>query len=236
MVNLKSQNKYITEFTKGLDINYFYRFIVVIKFNREEILMTKIIAVVGKSGCGKTTFCEEFSKRLNCQTINIDKVGHAIYDVPEFIQFISDNLGEEYINSQGKIIDRKMVGEYIFSHLGTHVVDEFNELTWRLMQDNIDEQLRSAGEYIILDWFNLPNTKYFAMADMRILVQSKDNEQRMMMIRLRDNISREYLEKRENAGVEYDEADFDCVFVNDYNEQTMLSGVEKIAKKVEELV
>ena len=193
--------------------------------------MTKIIVVVGKSGSGKTTICNLLAKQLNCNTINIDEIGHSIYDNQEFINFINDRLGAEYINSQGKIIDRKMVGDYIFSRLGTEIVDDFNKLTWRLMEEEIERKLSQQGEYVILDWFNLPNTKYFDIAYCRILVTANDEERRTLMVRLRDNISSEYLEKREQAGIEYDEKDFDFVITNNYDDEFVTEKVNEVADR-----
>lgn len=190
--------------------------------------MTHIIAIVGKSGSGKSTFSNLLSKKLNCEILYIDKIGHSIYDDQRFIDFVNDRLGSKYLNDQGKISDRKKIGNYIFSHKGSPIVEEFNTLTWSLMEKIIDEKLAQCGKYVIMDWFNLPNTKYFAQADYKILTKAKDEEKRILMVRLRDNISKEYLEKRENNGISYNECDYDFVIENDYDTIDIIDKAEII--------
>ena len=192
--------------------------------------MTKLISVVGKAGSGKSTFCKLLSKLLGCRTIDVDEIGHSIYDEPEFAEFIAENLGNEYINEQGKVVDRKMVGDYIFSTRNKKIVEKFNTVSWRLMEEKIDKMLDSIDdEFALIEWYNLPKTKYFALSDSKILVKPVDEEQRIMMVRLTDNISNEYLEKREKASAEFDEKDFDIVFRNDYVDQKTIDCVQKIA-------
>ena len=195
--------------------------------------MTQIIAVVGKSGSGKSTFCELLSQNLNCNTIYIDKVGHLIYDYPQFIDFINERLGSMYLNKHGKIADRKKIGDYIFSHKGSKVVKDFNALTWQLMEKIIDAELEKSDKFVILDWFNLPNTKYFELADYKILVKAHDEEKRILMVRLRDNISKEYLEKRESNGIAYNECDYDFVIENNYDNDDIIEKAKIIGNIIQ---
>ena len=195
--------------------------------------MTQIIAVVGKSGSGKSTFCELLSQNLNCNTIYIDKVGHLIYDNPLFIDFINERLGSMYLNEHGKIADRKKIGDYIFSHKGSKVVKDFNALTWQLMEKIIDAELEKSDKFVILDWFNLPNTKYFELADYKILVKAHDEEKRILMVRLRDNISKEYLEKRESNGIAYNECDYDFVIENNYDNDDIIEKAKIIGNIIQ---
>lgn len=199
----------------------------------EELLMTKLISVVGKAGSGKSTFCKLLSKLLGCKTIDVDEIGHSIYDDQEFADFIAENLGCEYVDERGKVVDRKMIGDYIFSTRNKKIVEKFNSVSWKLMEAKIDKMLESINDdYALIEWYNLPKTKYFAQCDSKILVKPVDEEQRIMMVRLTDNISNEYLEKREKASVDFDEKDFDIVFKNDYVDQKTIDCVQKIAQSL----
>ena len=194
--------------------------------------MTNIIAVVGKSGSGKTTFCKLLKKNLNCKHINIDEVAHSIYKNPEFIDFICEYFGSDYIDDNGQVVDRKIIGEYVFSHKDSKQVKLFNELSWQLMKEQIDNQISTEYDYVILDWFNLQNTPYFDDSKVKILIKPKDEEQRLLMIRLRDNISKEYLEKRENNGVIYNECDFDYVIEIEYDNVDIIDKAQKMANAI----
>lgn len=195
--------------------------------------MTNIIAIVGKSGSGKTTFSNLLTKYLDCQKISVDEIAHSIYDNQEFIDFINDVFGSNYIDDNGRIVDRKIIGEYVFSHRGSKEVKMFNEISWRLMKEKIDSILTNTkSKCVILEWFNLHNTCYFDMATVKILIKAKDEEQRTMMIRLRDNISKEYLDKRENTGISYNECDFDYVVEIEYDNEDIITKAETIANAI----
>ena len=197
--------------------------------------MTNIIAVVGKSGSGKTTFCNLLTKILNCKNINVDEIAHSIYKKPEFIDFICEYFGSDYIDDNGQVVDSKIIGEYVFSHKDSKQVKLFNELTWRLMEEQIDKEISADFNYIILDWFNLHNTPYFNDAKVKILIKPKDEEQRLLMIRLRDSISKEYLEKRENNGIAYNDCDFDYVVEIEYDNVDIFDKAQKMANAIIEI-
>ena len=195
--------------------------------------MTTLICVVGKSGSGKSTFSKLLAENLKGKAINIDEIGHSIYDNPNFVDFIIKTFGQDFVNREGKIIDRKMIGDYIFSNKNSEKVQAFNKVSWNLMQEKIDEKLQNIEEnYVILDWYNLQNTKYFEDADYKILVKPQDEEQRMMIVRLRDNISSEYLEKRENNGILYNDKDYNHIFINTYEDQKTIEYAKQLAEAI----
>ena len=195
--------------------------------------MMNIIAVVGKSGSGKSTLSKTLAQLLKCEIINFDKVAHNIYNNPEFIDFINEVFGSKYIDENGQIVDRKIIGEYLFTHKSSKKVALFNEVSWKLMQNEIDKQLNTIkSHYVILEWFNLHNTKYFDMANIKILVKAKDEQKRMLMVRLRDNISRDYLDKRENCGINYNVCDYDYVVENDYENTNFIDRVKLLSSAI----
>ena len=45
-----------------------------------------IIYITGKSGSGKSTFSKRLAKELNYKYIDVDEVGHKVYEFPEIME------------------------------------------------------------------------------------------------------------------------------------------------------
>ena len=187
----------------------------------------KIIGITGKSGSGKTTFASLLAQKLNCKHIDIDPIGHEALFQPEIFDSLCEKFGRGILDENGKV-DRKRVGEVVFSQ--KQKMDELTELTWGYMQKILDEILIKNDDIIILDWILLPNSKYWKMCDLKILVTSDENERKQKILK-RDNISEEYLEKRESASFDYSTFEFDYIFENDYKVETMKKIIEEIKEK-----
>ena len=188
-----------------------------------------IVLVTGKSGSGKSTFAKMLSKKMNCEYIDVDSIGHELYEDDKVIERLVDLFGKKIFDTDGKF-DRKKLGEVIFANEGSPEVEEFNCFTWELMQKKIDEKIT---ESVVIDWVLLPQTKYWHMNVCKVLVESTRNENRLNMIKQRDNISDEYLQARENAGIEYVKEDFDFVVENDYVIDLMRKKVDEVAERIE---
>ena len=164
-----------------------------------------IIGITGKSGVGKTTLSKLFK---GYTLINVDDIAHTVLERPDIHQAISAAFGEDIANA-----DRKVLGDLVFSSRQKKSL--LTNLIWDTMCDYIDTAINS-NKNVIIDWILLPHTKYFRLCDVKILIKS-DNDERVEHVLKRDNISKEYLDKRDSHSIAYDEFLFDYVIHNNYN-------------------
>lgn len=187
----------------------------------------KIICVTGKSGSGKTTFASLLSKKLNCEHIDIDKIGHQALLQSEIINALCDKFGTEILYENGSI-NRKKLGNIVFSD--KEKMKEFSSISWNYIERTLDTILLN-NKFIILDGNLLPNTKYWNMCNYKILINS-DNAERKNKILERDNISEEYFNKRESASLDYSQFKFDYIFENNYQLNTINNIINKLTMTI----
>lgn len=169
-----------------------------------------IIGITGKSGVGKTTYADEIAKENNFHVVHIDKISHDIMDLAVIKSKLVDTFGDDVVKNG--TVDRKYLGDLIFTN--RHMYEEMSCLIWNMMKQRIDYVL-STYDNVILDWILLPHSHYWKMCDKKILITA-DEEQRKEMVMKRDNISKEYLEKRDSASISYDDFIFDEIINNKY--------------------
>ena len=188
----------------------------------------KIIGITGKSGSGKSTLTDLLSKEMQCNSVNIDKIGHKATNNQEIAQKLCAIFGNEILGEDGNI-DRKKLGNIVFSSKEKMAI--LTDMTWDYMQVIMDDRLeKETGDVIILEWALLPISKYWEKCDIKILMQSNDDERKNKVMQ-RDHISEEYFLKREEGCIDYAPYDFDLIFENDYQLQTMEKKVEIVMKK-----
>lgn len=184
----------------------------------------KIIGVTGKSGSGKTTFASLLAKKLDCKYIDVDEIGHKSLFQPEILDSLCDAFGLEILDENGNI-NRKKLGNIVFTE--SEKMNILNDLTWGYMRNNLDNLLSQSDSFIILDWALLPHTDYWNKCDYKILVTS-DYSKRKNKVLERDNISEEYFYKRDSASIDYSSFEFDYIFENDYNLQTVNELIDNL--------
>lgn len=161
-----------------------------------------IIGITGKSGSGKSTYARQIAEENGFRVVHIDKIAHRILNLTAYKMLLRDMFGDEIV---GESVDRKRLGDLIFTN--RHLYKELSRLIWQEMKNQIDHIL-STHENVILDWILLPHTHYWKMCDKKILVVA-DEDERKRRVMARDNITAEYLNKRDAAGINYDDIEFD---------------------------
>ena len=169
-----------------------------------------IIGITCKSGVGKTTYADKIAKENGFRVVHIDKISHGIMNLAAIKAKLVDIFGDEVIKDG--TVDRKYLGDLIFTN--RHMCKEMSDLIWDMMKHRIDNIL-STHENVVLDWILLPHSHYWKMCDKKILITANE-AQRKEMVMKRDNISKEYLEKRDSASISYNDFVFDEIINNEY--------------------
>lgn len=185
-----------------------------------------IICVVGKSGSGKSYICKLFqSLSDNVVHLDIDNISHKVLTYSEVYDELVYTFGDLVSNSDKKTINRRALGNIVFN--SEEEMNKLTKITWPHMQILIDSFISShSNNVILLDWQLLLKSKYYNLSDIKILVNSP-LELRIQNTILRDNITREIFDIRDNASFEFNSNEFDYVINNDYS--------DKVKEKVKEI-
>lgn len=171
-----------------------------------------IIGITGKSGVGKSTYACALAKTNGFYVVNVDEIAHQIIDRQEIKLKLTNVFGEEIIKD-GRI-NRKHLGDLIFT--ARHMYKELSNVVWEEIKNEI-KNILSKHKNVILDWILLPHSCFWEMCDKKILITADETQRKKMVIK-RDNISKEYLKKRDLASISYENFEFDKIINNKYTE------------------
>ena len=189
-----------------------------------------IVCVTGKSGVGKSTFSKMLAGRLDFFCVDIDKIGHKIYEDKKVVEKVESIFQQKLTDENGNF-DRKRLGGILFSEKDLSKVEKFNNFTKRCMQSFINKEL-SLHKNVVLDWILLPKTIYWNGSDCKILILTQNDEERFRHVQNRDGLSEEYLKRRDCAGIDYEVKDFDFVIINDYQMSDFEENLTRVQEKI----
>lgn len=187
----------------------------------------KIICITGKSGSGKTTFSSLLSQKLDCKHIDLDKVCHQALFQPDIKRALCNEFGNEILSKDNNL-DRMKIGDIVFSDEAKMKI--LTDLSWKFMEDIVDELLLQDDEFIILDAVLLPHTKYWTMCNLKILIQADDSLRKIKVIE-RDKISESYFNKRDYSSIDYSSYHFNYTFDNNYDINIMNTIIDELLEK-----
>ena len=190
-----------------------------------------IISIVGKSGSGKSTIArtlESLDERM--LHVDIDQISHQVLTYPEVQEALQNTFGTEVVLD--KEVQRKVLGKIVFTT--PEQMQKLTSITWHHMERLIDQIIScNPDRIILLDYVLLPKTKYFDQSDLKIWVEAPYEERLDRVIKRavqERNISRNYFQKRDKSGIDYEEGKYDIVINNNDKEKTQ-NEVKKIYEK-----
>lgn len=182
-----------------------------------------IIGICGKSGCGKSTLSRDIMRvHDDAVHLEIDTIGHKVLEIKEVFDELVRAFGPSIVTDEN--IDRKKLGDLVFS--SRDKMTTLSDITWKYMQIEIDKFINeNKNKIIILDWILLPESKYFEMCDVKILLDIPYSVRKCRAMK-RDSISSDSFDLRDNASIEFNREDFD--YVLDKNDDENIKRLVKL--------
>ena len=154
---------------------------------------TRIVALTGGIGCGKTTVLHEFQK-LGIPCFVADEVAGSYYSEPSFLAEIRRLFGDRVLLPDGRA-DKRAIAQIVFSD--RDALQQLNGLIHpRVMGDLKMFALQHAGiPYVIFESAIIYEYGFDQMVDCVVCVYLEE-EERLRRLELRDHATREQLQAR----------------------------------------
>lgn len=187
-----------------------------------------VIGITGKSGSGKSFLSEKLKDSLDAIHVDIDKISHGVLLEEKTLEFVRNEFGEGVFDNG--TLNRKKLGAIVFNN--KEKLDKLNSFCQTQMELEIDEIINSSKKTVILDYALLPWLKQFDSIDVKILLNSTF-EERFKRVNLRENISKEYFEKRDSSINDYNDFSFDIVLdsTNEIDFASLIKNINLIGGK-----
>lgn len=187
----------------------------------------KIVGITGRTGSGKS-FASKVLSDLGGFVIDLDKIGHMVYENKECLNEVSQNIcGEFIING---VFDRKKLSQIVFSNYDyleilTKITDKYIfKLTNEIIKNNNDKK------FFVLDGALIFESKILELCDCIILIRA-DEQVSVNRIIKRDNISYEFALKRIKSQKDYTDYFHDCKYIITNNDED-----DKIVDEIKNIV
>ena len=152
-----------------------------------------ILGITGGTGCGKTTLLEVLS-RQGALILDCDAIYHRLLQSDtSLLKAIETQFPGTVANG---MLDRKKLGNLVFSD--EKALLSLNKITHTFVKKEILRQLENAPALVAIDAIALFEGGLGELCDTTVAVLAP-KEDRIARIMTREQISREYAEKRINA-------------------------------------
>lgn len=108
-----------------------------------------IIGITGGIGTGKTMVLEMFKTEFDSEVIEADRIGHVVMEPGgSAYRPVVDAFGEDILNSENMTIDRKKLGDIVFSD--TDKIKILNSITHPLIHKEIVKIISMSQKSLII--------------------------------------------------------------------------------------
>lgn len=154
---------------------------------------TKIVALTGGIGCGKTTVLKEF-QALGVPCFLADTVAGTYYEDRSFIEEIRVLFGDSVVLPDGSA-DKRAIAQIVFADKAALL--RLNALIHPRVMDDLRRFVESHADkpYVIFESAIIYEYGFDRMVDCVLCVYLEE-EERMRRLMLRDNATREQLQAR----------------------------------------
>lgn len=185
-----------------------------VKHNLEHAMGYDLIGVVGNTGSGKSTFCNDVIRDLfilgigGANYIDMDKLAHRMYNPAEPIygtvsKLLLNMFGPDVINSD-KTVNRKYIASQIFTN--TSLKQSFDAMIRNPLHTMLRKEITSIVKnscypknIIFVDASSLVEMGSMGMVNNNIIHVRVDKETSINRIMQRDGITLDAAEKRYNS-------------------------------------
>ncbi|MBU5670136.1 dephospho-CoA kinase [Peptoniphilus sp. MSJ-1] len=155
----------------------------------------KVIGLTGSISTGKSQI-SNYLKSKGLKLIDTDKIARDVVDIPEVVDKIKSQFGDNlYLSGR---LDRKKLASIIFNDDNSR--EKLNEITHPEIYKIILEEIKNSNEIVFVDipllFENSELNERFGLKFDEIWVVYVDRETQVKRLMIRDNIDREYAEKK----------------------------------------
>lgn len=166
------------------------------------------IAVTGGIGSGKTTVCN-LIKEKGYPVFSCDEIYAELLSSGKLTADIVKTFGDGVLNGSGGI-DRKKLANCVFND--EKKLQILNEITHPKIFEEMFARAENYGGTVFFEVPLLFEGGYQKLFD-NVIVVLREEDERILSVKLRDNISDEEVKKRIDNQFNYDNADFAQYYV-----------------------
>ncbi len=168
-----------------------------------------IIGVTGKSGVGKTEFCNALVQHLkHAKIINVDQVFLDVVLHPNYSRYVVQSKNKE-LDAKSRLISIQKI---------------FNEVEHR-----VNQEIRIRKGALIIDHMSLESWLFAKKCDIKIMIEADDNLRRKMLYKRDLFEETDFCRKMLNNSKP---CNFDYRFFNDYSQEALNSMVNQVLSKI----
>ena len=184
-------------------------------------MTNKLIAITGGIGSGKSTV-SKIIKDLGYPVFSADEVYKNLMKNKDFVKKIYNGLG---IESNSYNFDKSLISSKVFND--KEMLKKLNEITHPEVMNELIKLSKEKGGVVFNEVPLLFESNCQDKFD-KVIVISRNREDRIKSVIKRSNLTAEEVESRMNAQVDYDNMDLSkyIVIKNDGNKQSFIDKLK----------